>query len=65
MASQTHAIGHRRRQSRARRSAGGDALDPGEIFASVGEVAYVWHLDSDRLTWGANATASWSSATAR
>ncbi len=33
------------------------ALDPGEILASVGEVAYVWHIDSDRLVWGPNAIA--------
>ena len=36
---------------------GGGAIDPGEILNSVGEVAYVWHLDSDRLGWGPNATA--------
>ena len=35
---------------------GGDALDPGEILVSVGEVTYVWHIGSDRLTWGPNAT---------
>ena len=30
------------------------SLDPNEIFASVGEVAYEWHLDSDTIVWGSN-----------
>jgi diguanylate cyclase (GGDEF)-like protein len=29
-------------------------LDPGQILASVGEVPYLWRLDTDRLLWGAN-----------
>jgi diguanylate cyclase (GGDEF)-like protein len=31
-------------------------LDPAQILASVGEVAYAWRLDSDALAWGANVT---------
>ena len=31
------------------------ALDPNEIFASVGDVPYEWRLDTDALAWGANA----------
>ena len=30
-------------------------LDTAQILASVGEVAYDWHIDSDGLAWGANA----------
>jgi diguanylate cyclase (GGDEF)-like protein len=30
------------------------APDAAQILASVGEVAYDWHLDSDALSWGAN-----------
>ena len=33
----------------------GGAIDPDEIFASVGEVAYQWRLDTDALIWGPNA----------
>jgi len=29
-------------------------LDAGQILASVGEVAYDWHIDSDALSWSAN-----------
>ena len=31
------------------------ALDAAEILASVGEVAYDWHLDTDALLWSGNA----------
>jgi diguanylate cyclase (GGDEF)-like protein len=31
------------------------ALDPNEIFASVGEVPYGWRLDTDAVAWGPNA----------
>ena len=30
-------------------------LDAAQILASVGEVAYDWHIDTDALLWGANA----------
>ncbi len=30
-------------------------LDVAEIAASIGEVAYLWRIDSDALVWGANA----------
>ena len=30
------------------------ALDVGQILASVGEVAYDWHIDTDALFWSAN-----------
>jgi diguanylate cyclase (GGDEF)-like protein len=30
------------------------AIDPNAIIASVGEVAYVWRLDTDAITWGPN-----------
>ncbi|PWT88615.1 MAG: GGDEF-domain containing protein, partial [Proteobacteria bacterium] len=30
-------------------------LDPNQIFAAVGEVPYHWQLDTDTVTWGANA----------
>jgi diguanylate cyclase (GGDEF)-like protein len=33
----------------------GAAIDAGKILASVGEVAYDWHIDSDVLLWSANA----------
>jgi diguanylate cyclase (GGDEF)-like protein len=29
--------------------------DPGDILASIGLVSYDWRIDSDALTWGANA----------
>ena len=32
------------------------ALDAAQILASVGEVAYDWHIDSDILLWGGNVT---------
>jgi diguanylate cyclase (GGDEF)-like protein len=32
-------------------------LDPDQIFAAVGEVPYHWQLDTDIVTWGANAGA--------
>ena len=32
-----------------------DTLDVAQILASVGEVAYDWHLDTDALLWSANA----------
>ncbi len=32
-----------------------EALDAAQILASVGEVAYDWHLDSDALLWSDNA----------
>ena len=36
-------------------AAGGPApLDLQEIFTSVGEVPYVWQIDSDALIWGRN-----------
>jgi diguanylate cyclase (GGDEF)-like protein len=31
------------------------AIDPQEIFASVGEVAYEWRLDTGAIAWGPNA----------
>jgi diguanylate cyclase (GGDEF)-like protein len=31
------------------------SLDAGAIVASLGEVAYEWHIDTDALTWGRNA----------
>ncbi len=35
---------------------GGSAtLDPAAILASIGEAAYDWHIETDRLTWSANA----------
>jgi diguanylate cyclase (GGDEF)-like protein len=30
------------------------AIDPNEIFASVGEIAYEWRLDTDVIAWGPN-----------
>lgn len=33
------------------------APDAAEILASIGEVAYEWRLDSDELSWSANAAA--------
>ena len=30
-------------------------IDPSEIFASVGEVAYQWRLDTGAILWGGNA----------
>jgi len=35
----------------------GAAFDAGQILASVGEVAYDWHIDTDALSWSANAAA--------
>jgi diguanylate cyclase (GGDEF)-like protein len=32
-----------------------NALDAGQILASVGEVAYDWHIDTDVLLWSENA----------
>jgi diguanylate cyclase (GGDEF)-like protein len=32
-------------------------IDPSAIISSVGEVAYEWRLDTDAITWGANAAA--------
>ena len=32
-------------------------LDPAGILQSIGDVAYEWQLDTDALTWGANARA--------
>jgi len=32
----------------------GGAIDPNEIFASVGEVVYEWRLDTDAIAWGPN-----------
>ena len=40
----------------ALRPAASGALDVAQIVASVGEVAYDWHIDSDILLWGANVT---------
>jgi diguanylate cyclase (GGDEF)-like protein len=31
-------------------------LDAAQILASIGEVAYDWHIDTDTLSWGVNAT---------
>src|SRR5262245_24235809 len=36
-------------------SASPDAVDPNEVFVSVGEVPYEWRLDSDHIVWGRNA----------
>ena len=33
----------------------GSPIDAQEIFASVGEVAYQWRLDTDAIAWGPNA----------
>ncbi len=33
------------------------ALDPAQILASVGDVAYDWRIDTDALLWSANAAA--------
>lgn len=33
------------------------ALDPTRILASIGEVPYVWDIETDGLEWGANAAA--------
>jgi diguanylate cyclase (GGDEF)-like protein len=38
-------------------AAAGGVLDPAQILVSVGEVPYHWHVDTDRLVWGANAAA--------
>jgi diguanylate cyclase (GGDEF)-like protein len=32
------------------------AVDPNEVFVSVGEVPYEWRLDSDLIVWGRNAS---------
>ena len=32
-------------------------INPSAIISSVGEVAYEWRLDTDAITWGANAAA--------
>ena len=37
-------------------SAGELAFDPAAIMASIGETPYEWLIDSDVLSWGANAT---------
>jgi diguanylate cyclase (GGDEF)-like protein len=37
-------------------------LDAAEILGSIGDVAYQWRLDSDALTWSANAAAIFGAA---
>ena len=32
-----------------------DPIKPSEVFAAVGEAPYAWQIDTDALTWGANA----------
>ena len=36
-------------------SATSPAADPNGILASIGLVPYDWRIDTDTLTWGANA----------
>jgi diguanylate cyclase (GGDEF)-like protein len=43
------------RQDRTTRKVDANPAEPGDILASIGLVPYDWHLDSDTLTWGANA----------
>ena len=42
-------------RARCRASAAEPAFDPAAIMASIGEIPYEWSIDSDVLTWGANA----------
>lgn len=41
--------------SQAVQAAATGTLDPSQIMASVGEVPYAWTIESDALSWGANA----------
>src|ERR1041385_6317035 len=43
------------RDARTARNAAASPAEPGDILASIGLVPYEWRLDTDTLTWGANA----------